>query len=135
VDDARYGMGWAWQQQKQYDQAVNVYSQVTNRTATETAAKSQLQIGLIRIEQKRFPEASTALLVVPFTYDYPELSAVALLEAARAFSELKQNEQAVRLLERVIRDHPNSRSAEAARDRLDALREGAKKAATAGASQ
>lgn len=136
AEEARYGIGWSWQQQKQYDQAVNFYGQVTGRTATETAAKAQLQIGLCRLEQKRFPEAATALLVVPFTYDYPELSAVALLEAARAFAEQKQGEQAVRLLERVIRDHPNTRWAEAARDRLEGLREASKKApTTAGAMQ
>jgi tetratricopeptide (TPR) repeat protein len=124
VHDARYGLGWAWQQQKQYDQAVNMYNQVTANTLTETAAKAQLQIGLCRLEQKRFAEASTALLVVPFTYDYPELSAVALLEAARAHSDMKEPRQARRLLERVIRDHPQTRHAEAARERLEALKDG-----------
>ncbi len=126
ADEARYGMAWAWQQQKQYDQAVNVYSQVVNRTATETGAKAQLQIGLCRMEQKKYPDAVAALLVVPFTYDYPELSAAALLEAARAFSEMKQNDQAIRLLERLVRDFPSSRSAEAAQQRLQALRAGTK---------
>jgi len=122
VDEARYGIGWAFQQQKQYDQAVNAYTQVTSRTATETAAKAQLQIGLCRLEQKKYQEAANALLVVPFTYDYPELSAAALLEAARAFTALKENTQAIRLLERLIRDHPQSPMADAARERLEELR-------------
>jgi tetratricopeptide (TPR) repeat protein len=122
VHEARYGVGWAWQQQKQYDQAVNAYNQVVAGTPTETAAKAQLQIGLCRLEQKRYADAANALLVVPFTYDYPELSAVALLEAARAFQHLKQADQAERLLRRVIRDHPQSRWAEAARDRLESLK-------------
>jgi TolA-binding protein len=120
--EARYGAGWAWQQLKQYDQAVNWYNQVTNGTITEAAAKAQLQIGLCRLEQKRFAEAASALLVVPFTYDYKEYSAVALLEAARAFVELKQNEQAARLLRRVLRDHPETEWAEAAKDRLGRLK-------------
>jgi tetratricopeptide (TPR) repeat protein len=123
VHEARYGIGWAWQQQKQYDQAVNAYNQVTASTLTETAARAQLQIGVCRLEQKHFAEASTALLVVPFTYDYPELSAVALLEAARAHAEMKQPRQARRLLERVIRDHPQTRQAEAARERLAGLKD------------
>lgn len=122
VDEARYGMGWALQQQKQYDQAVGVYSQVVNRSATETAAKAQLQIGLCRMEQKKYGDAAAALLAVPFTYDYPDLSAPALMEAARAFSEMKQNDQAIRLLERLLRDYPSSRWAEAARERLESLR-------------
>jgi TolA-binding protein len=124
VHEARYGIGWAWQQQKNHDQAVNVYQQVTANTLTETAAKAQLQIGLCRLEQKRYAEAGNALLVVPFTYDYPELNAVALLEAARAFKELKQPAQARRLLRRVIRDHPETRWAEAARERLAGLKDG-----------
>jgi cellulose synthase operon protein C len=124
VHEARYGMGWAWQQQKQYDQAINAYNQVVAGTPTETAAKAQLQIGLCRLEQKRYQEAANALLVVPFTYDYPEFSAVALLEAARAFQFLKQADQAERLLRRVIREHPQSRWADAARDRLESLKGG-----------
>lgn len=122
VHEARYGIGWAWQHQKQHDNAVNAYQQVTAATATELAAKAQLQIGLCRLEQKRYPEASTALLVVPFTYDYPELSAVALCEAARTFTEQKQHDQATRLLQRVIRDHPDSKWAQVAKDRLEALK-------------
>jgi tetratricopeptide (TPR) repeat protein len=122
VDEARYGIGWAWQQQKQYDQAVNAYSQVTSRTGTETAAKAQLQIGLCRLEQKRYQEAANALLVVPFSYDYPDLSAAALLEASRAFTALKDNTQAIRLLERLIRDYPRSALVDAARERLAEIR-------------
>jgi TolA-binding protein len=122
VNEARYGAGWAWQNQKQYDNAVGLYTQVANATATELGAKAQLQIGLCRLEQKRLPEATTALLVVPFTYDYPELSAVALVEAARGFAELKQQDQAARLLQRVIKDHPDSPWAKVAKERLDALK-------------
>ena len=87
-------------------------------------ARAQLNIGLCRLAQKRYAEASTALLVVPFTYDYPELSAVALLEAARALAEDKQRDKAIHLLERVLRDHPDSEPAEAARKRLEALKRG-----------
>jgi tetratricopeptide (TPR) repeat protein len=122
IDEARYGMGWAMQQQKNYDGAVNAYTQVTQRTAAEVAAKAQLQIGLCRLEQQRHNEAATALLVVPFTYDYPELSAVALLEAARAFSEGKQPQQARKLLDRVLRDYPGTPYADAAKERLENLK-------------
>jgi TolA-binding protein len=125
IHEARYGIGWAWQNAKQYDQAVNAYGQVTAATATELGARAQLQIGLCRLDQKRFDEAARALLVVPFTYDYPELSAVALCEAARTFTELKDLAQAEKLLQRVIKDHPHSEWAKVARDRLEALKKNA----------
>ncbi|MEK6262692.1 MAG: tetratricopeptide repeat protein [Planctomycetota bacterium] len=119
--EARYGVAWAWQNQKQFDNAANTYQQVINETATEIAAKSQYQLALCRIEQKRLPEAANALLVVPFTYDYPEWSAVALLEAARIFQEMQQPQQAVRLLEKVVKEYPNSEWAKAAQQRLAGL--------------
>ncbi|HMF12787.1 MAG TPA: tetratricopeptide repeat protein, partial [Gemmataceae bacterium] len=121
VYEARYGIGWAWQNQKQFDNAVNAYQQVTAAVATELAAKAQLQIGLCRLEQKRYAEASTALLVVPYTYDFHELNAVALCEAARALAEQKQHDQAARLLRRVLRDHPESKWAQVAKERLESM--------------
>jgi TolA-binding protein len=121
VAEARYGMGWAQQNQGQFDQAVASYSLVAGSVATELGARAQLNIGLCRLAQKRYAEASTALLVVPFTYDYPHLSALALVEAARALAENKQEAQAIKLLERVLRDHPDSEPAEAARKRLAEL--------------
>lgn len=124
VHEARYGMGWAWQNAKQYDQAVHAYNQVVAGTATLTAAKAQLQIGLCRLEQKRYAEASTALLLVPYSYDDPELNAVALCEAARAFAEQKQPAHAEKLLRRVIKEHPQSPWAAVAKERLETLRGG-----------
>ena len=63
-----------------------------------TGAKAQLQIGLIRLEQKRYAEAANELMVGPLTYDYKDLTPVALLEAARSFGELKQVENATALV-------------------------------------
>jgi tetratricopeptide (TPR) repeat protein len=118
IHEARYGIAWAWQNQKQHDNAVNTYKQVVAGTAAEVAAKAQLQIGLCRLEQKKHAEAANALLVVPFTYDYPELSALALCEASRCFVELKDNAQAVKLLEKVVKDHPQSKWAQVAKQRM-----------------
>jgi TolA-binding protein len=122
ANEARYGAGWCFQNQGKYDEAVNYYTQVTANTATELAARAQLNVGECRLAQKRYPEASTALLIVPTTYDYPPLSATALLEAARVFAEDNKPEQAVRLLERVLRDHPDTEQAEAAKKRLAELK-------------
>ena len=89
---------------------------------TELGARAQLNIGLCRLAQKRYAEAGTALMMVPFTYDYPDLGALALVEAARAFAEGKQEAQAVKLLERVLRDYPDTEAARLARKRLAELK-------------
>ncbi len=117
-DEARYGMGWALQQQKNLDGAANAYSQVVGRTATELAAKAQLQIGLCRMEQKRYLDAANAFLVIPSTYDYTELRAAALLEAGKAYLELNQRDQANRQFERIVREFPNTPWADAAKEKL-----------------
>jgi tetratricopeptide (TPR) repeat protein len=124
IHEARYGMGWARQNLKQYDEAVNAYQQVANATTTELAAKAFLQIGLCRLEQKRYAEAASALLIVPTTFDFPDLSAAALCEAARCYGEMKNREQAERLFQKVIRDHAASDWAKVARERLEALKKG-----------
>jgi TolA-binding protein len=122
--DARYGMAWALQNQNQFDQAVNHYQQVANGTATELGARAQLNIGMCRLAQKKYTEASNALLVVPFTYDYPHLNALALVEAARAFAENNQKDQAIKLLESVLKDYAETEAAEAAKKRLEELKKG-----------
>lgn len=125
--DARYAMGFALQSQKQFDPAANVYAQLISETAAEVAAKGQYQLALCRLEQNRLPEAANALLVVPFTYDYPEWSALALLEASRVFKQMQQTEQATRLLRRVLKDYPDTDWSKTAQQRLLEMQTGAAK--------
>lgn len=122
VADAFYGIGWARQNANQLEEAVNAYTETTKRTDSELAAQAQLNIGLCRLAQKRNGDAATALLVVPYTYDYPNLSATALLEASRALVEDKKPELAIKLLERLIKDYPESEPAKVGRTRLAELR-------------
>jgi TolA-binding protein len=121
-NEARYGIGWAWQNLKQHDNAVAAYSEVTRRTTAEVAARAQVQIGLCRLEQKRFPEAAQALMVVPLTYDYPEWQGQALCEAARAYVEMNQQAEAVRILQRVVKDFSKSTWAQVAQKRLTEMK-------------
>ncbi|MFB3891472.1 MAG: tetratricopeptide repeat protein [Phycisphaerae bacterium] len=119
VHQGRYGLGQALQNLKQYDAAVNVYLEVTKRSASEFAARSQLQIGLCRLEQKNYAEAAKTLMIVALAYDYPDLSAQALCEAGRAQIELKQPDEAAKLWQQVITRYPTSPWAKTAQQRLD----------------
>ena len=65
----------------------------------------------------RYADVAVALLIVPYTFDYPELSATALCEAARALAEDKKPDQAERLLKKVIKDYPTSEWAKVAQER------------------
>ena len=70
------------------------------------------------MEQKRYADAANAFLVIPTTYDYAELRAAALLEAGKAYLELKQVPQANQQFERIIREFPNTPWAEAAKEKM-----------------
>jgi TolA-binding protein len=117
---ARYGIAFAWQNQKQYNKAVTWYARLAV-SSTETAARAQFQIGLCRREQKRYGDAVAAFLLVPFSYDFPEWSAAGLCEAAQTLVADKKPRQAEKLLRRVIQDYPRSPWAGVARERLEKL--------------
>jgi len=118
MPEAKFTMSLALQHLKQLDPALTGYRDVLSRARGELAAKAQLQMGLTLMEMNRFDEALDALLVVPLSYDYPDLSASALCEAARALVELKKMDDAKTILNRVVKDHPTGSWAELAKKRL-----------------
>jgi tetratricopeptide (TPR) repeat protein len=121
--DARYGIGWAFQNQGRYDDAVNAYALVTQATTDDRAGKAHLQIGLCRAAQSKWSDAGKAFASVYFGYDLPDLKFPALLEHARVLVEDKKPEEAIKLLERVLKDAPKDGEwAKAAQERLDKLK-------------
>lgn len=104
--DARYGMGWALQNAGRFDEAVNQYAQVTQKTTDERAGRAQLQIGLCRAAQKRWDDAGKAFATVYYGYDLPDLKFAAMVEHARALGDQKNVTEAAKLLERVVKEAP-----------------------------
>lgn len=102
--DARYGIGWANQNAGRYDDAINAYAQVTQKTTDERAGRSHLQIGLCRAAQKKWDDAGKAYATVYYGYDLPDLKFAAMVEHARVLAEQKKPADAVKLLDRVIKE-------------------------------
>ncbi len=109
VPEARFEMGTAFLAANQHDNAYANFAEVPKRTAAEIAARAQLQMGMIRLTQKKFPEALKDLLTAASIYEIPEVSAEALCEAGVAQLELKQPAEATKLWQSVIADHPTSK--------------------------
>jgi TolA-binding protein len=122
VNDARFGMGWAMQNQQRFDEAVNLYNDLRNRTAAEPAARALLNIGVCRLEQKKPDDALKLLLAVPLTYDYPDTTAGAFYQAARAQVDIKQPQEAAKLWSRVVKEFPTTQWASLAQQRLAELK-------------
>jgi TolA-binding protein len=121
--DARYGIGWAFQNQGRYDDAVNAYALVTQATTDDRAARAHLQIGLCRAAQKRWPDAGKSFATVYFGYDLPDRKFPAMIEHARALVEEKKPDEATKLLERVIKDAPKeSEWSKAAQEQLGKIK-------------
>ncbi len=121
--DARYGIGWAFQNQGRHDDAVNAYALVTQATTDDRAGRSHLQIGLCRAAGSKWVDAGKAFSTVYFGYDLPDLKFPAMLEHARTLIEEKKPDEAVKLLERVLKDAPKDGEwAKAAQERLDKVK-------------
>jgi cellulose synthase operon protein C len=110
VNEARFGLGLALQNQNQLPAAVKVYDEVTKKTATPTAAKCRFIIGEISFGQKKYEEACGHFLEVAVGYPekeaYANWHALAHLEAGRCFMELKKYKLAQDELQTVVTKHP-----------------------------
>ena len=114
VSEARYGLGWAMQNQEKLPQAKQVYEQVTKETETETAAKARFMIGECAFREKKLDEAVEHFLTAALGYPYQEWQALGHFEAGRVFIELKEKEKAIDSLETVIKkfpQHPKAKDA------------------------
>jgi len=118
ANEARFGIAWSLQQEKQFDRAAETFADLTRKSSGELAARAQMQVGLCRAEQKRWKEAATELLAVPATYDYAEFNAQSSLAAASALRELKDNAKAKEVLQRIVTDHPETAWAAEATKRI-----------------
>ena len=123
LSQARLGAGWAYENNKQYPQALGEYGKVLAGKGTdEIAARCQFQIGECRFAQGQLGEAIQELMRVEVTYPFKEWSARALLEIGRVLEAKGDKPAAVRQFQEVIKKFPDHAAAAAAKERLDALR-------------
>jgi TolA-binding protein len=119
--EARYGYGWALQNQEKLNEAIAEYEKVTEETSTETAAKARFMIGECYFAQKNHKEAIKNFLKVAYGYGHAQWVAAAHFEAGRCFEVLKDVPQAIQSYKTVVEKHADSPRAAEARQRLAAL--------------
>ncbi|MGH7242573.1 MAG: tetratricopeptide repeat protein [Phycisphaerales bacterium] len=113
---ARFGQGWARENQSKYDAACEAYRDVVDRHDGPTAARAQFQIGECLYAQKKLEEAIRELLKVDVLYGYPEWSAAALYEAGRCMRDLGREKEASVQFDEVIKRFPETRWAALAKE-------------------
>lgn len=119
--EARCGIAWAYQNQQQYDRAVELYELVTQETTSETAAKARFMIGECCFAQKQHAQAARHFLKVTFLYDHDRWTPLALFEAGRCFEVMRDAEQARSCYEKLMLQYPGHDKVPAARERVAAL--------------
>ncbi len=115
INEARYGLGLALQNQQKLTEARQEYEQVTQATRTETAAKARFMIGRCCLASGKFEEALEHF-VETSVYPYPEWQARAHFELGSCFVELKQPEKAIASFQTLVEKFPqHAQAAEAAK--------------------
>ncbi|MBL8764071.1 MAG: tetratricopeptide repeat protein [Phycisphaerae bacterium] len=116
---ARFGQGWARENQSRHDAAIEAYREVAARHTGPTGARAQFQIGECLFALGRHEDAARELLKVEVLFAVPEWSAAAAYEAGRCFAALQRREDAARQFQRVIDQFPESEWAGQARAALE----------------
>jgi TolA-binding protein len=115
---AHFGIGWADENRRKFDDARVAYKKAIDASTGETAARAQFQIGETFLAEGKFEQGIPALLAVEDVYAYPKWSARALFEAGRAFEELKQSAEARKQYEAVVAKYKDAPEAALAKERL-----------------
>lgn len=119
---ARFGVGWAREQQGELEGAMEAYREVAARHEGPTAARAQFQVGECLFAQRRHDEAVKELLKVDILFAYPEWSAAAVYEAGRCLEESGKTEEAKQQFRAVVERFGESEWAGPAEERLRAMR-------------
>ena len=93
-------------------------------TIADLGSPQVFQTGETYLAEGKFDQAVAALLAVEDVYAYPQWSARALLEAGRAFEQLKQGAQASAQYALVVSKYKDTPEANLAQERLKALKNG-----------
>ena len=119
IQQARFGTGWAAENQRQYDKAIADYRKVLAERATdEPSARAQFQIGECLFALKRYDEALQELVRVDVNYKFPAWSSKAIFEIARVLDAKGDRDRAVEQYRAVMERFPKEDVAVAARTRL-----------------
>jgi TolA-binding protein len=119
--EARYGLAFAQQNQREFDEARKQHAEVIAATDTETAAKSRFMLGEIDFAEKKYDSALEHYLEAALGYPYDEWRAQGHYQAGRCLIQLGQPEKARTELEFVIQKYAQHRLAKDAAQLLTTL--------------
>ena len=121
---ARFGVGWARENQHRHGEAITAYRKVADEHKGPTAARAQFQIGECLFALEKYDEAVAELIKVDILYAYPQWSAAALFEAGRCFEKLSKPDEARDQFKRVADHYGSTHWAKLAKQHLSGMAAG-----------
>ena len=116
VQEARYGLAVALQNQGKRDAARTLQEQVAREAEGETAAKARFMLGEIAFAERKFEDAIEQYLRVTSGYPYKQWQGLAQFEIGRCFVSLGRRQKALEAFQTVVDKYPDhSRAQDAAR--------------------
>ena len=113
---AKFGIGWALENQGKHALAITRYGAVLEEGGRdETTARSQFQIGECHFALKAYDEAIKAFVKVEVNYAYPKWASRALLDMGKALEAKGRPEQAKANYEQIVQKYPDTTAASAAK--------------------
>lgn len=129
VGELAYARGRALQAQARFDEARTSYQEaIQTGGPAELAARAQFMRGETYFHQKNYRESLREFLKVDILHEAPSWQAAALLEAAKVYERLNQQQDAADLYERLVERFPEQAAAGEARARLRVLKPTASRA-------
>ena len=116
VQRARFGIGWALENQNRYPDAIKRYQEVLAAgDRDETSARAQFQIGECQLVSKAYDAAIKAFVKVEVNYAYPKWASRALLEMGKALEAKGEPQKAKANYEQIVKKYPETTAASAAK--------------------
>jgi TolA-binding protein len=119
--EVMYGQAQAKQNLGQGAEALRLCQQVIAKSDGELAARAQLMIGQIQVEEGRHAEAVKSFYQVAYGYSYARWQAEAMYAAGQSLEAVKNVPQAIKQYRELVEKYPQSEKAPAARQRIASL--------------
>jgi len=113
--EAYFSVGWAWENEKKYHQAMGYYRKVIDANVKDhLSARAQFQIAECYFSQSQYDSAISEFNLVITKYGFDQWSSVAMLGMGRCFKAQGKKIQARSYFDDVILKYPKTTAAELA---------------------
>ncbi len=118
-DLCQLGVGQVALQEKNYDQAQNIFSKLSSQNTAEPGARAQYYLGLALQDQNKYSDAIKEFSKVKVLYEaYANWVSEAMLHTAQCYKALNNPADETNTLKAIIHDYPGTQAAQEAQKLL-----------------